>query len=104
MVSRTKRPTMSVSLRRLLPSASFIGCADVVAGDVVAHSAQCTPTTVFAAIPGTKHDGNEFVVDAVARGAAAILTDRPLPGVPAPQCIVSDVRQAYAELCHALFA
>lgn len=95
---------MSVSLRRLLPSASFIGCADVVAGDVVAHSAQCTPAAVFAAIPGTKQDGCAFVTEAVANGAAAILTDRPLPGVPVPQCIVSDVRQAYAELCHALFA
>lgn len=94
---------MSVSLRRLLPSASFVGCADVVAQDAVAHSADCDNTKVFAAIPGTRQDGNAFVADAVARGAAAILTDRPLPASPVPQCLVSDVRRAYAELCHALF-
>lgn len=95
---------MSVSLRRLLPSASFIGCADVVAQDAVAHSADCDNTTVFAAIPGTSHDGNAYVAEAVSLGAAAILTDRPLPGFGVPQCVVSDVRRAYAELCHALFA
>lgn len=95
---------MAVSLRRLLPSASFIGGADIVARDVVAHSADCDPSTVFAAIAGATQDGKAFVAEAVARGAAAILTDRPLPGSPVPQCIVSDVRRAYAELCHALFA
>jgi len=104
MLPRIKRPSITVSLRRLLPSASFIGCADVVARDVVAHSSQCNPTTVFAAIPGTRHDGASFVADAVNHGAAAILTDRPLPATTVPQCIVSDVRRAYAELSHALFA
>jgi UDP-N-acetylmuramoyl-L-alanyl-D-glutamate--2,6-diaminopimelate ligase len=104
MLPRIKRPSISVSLRRLLPSASFIGCADVVARDVVAHSSHCNPTTVFAAIPGTRQDGADFVTDAVERGAAAILTDRPLPNTSVPQCIVTDVRRAYAELSHALFA
>lgn len=95
---------MSVSLRRLLPSASFIGCADVVANDAADHSADCNDQTVFAALPGAAHHGIQFVHEAVARGAVAILSDRPLPNIPVPQCIVADARSAYAELCHALYA
>ncbi len=104
MLSRTKRPALSVSLRRLLPSASFIGCADVVARDVTELSSDCGPGTLFAAIPGHRRHGADFISEAQANGAAAVLTDRPLPDTSLPQCIVPDVRRAYAELCHALFA
>ena len=94
---------MSVSLRRLLPSASFVACGDVVTQDAVAHTRDCTPGVVFAALPGAVHDGHEFIADAVSRGAAAVLTERPVPSLAVPQCVVADVRRAYAELCHALF-
>src|SRR5688500_8504605 len=104
MLPRIKRPSITVSLMRLLPSARFIGCADVVARDVVDHSSQCNPTTLFAATPGTRHDGAAYDAYAVEHGAAAVLTDHPLPETPVPQCIVSDVRRAYAALSHALFA
>jgi UDP-N-acetylmuramoyl-L-alanyl-D-glutamate--2,6-diaminopimelate ligase len=104
MLSRTKRPTLSVSLRRLLPSASFIGCGDVVARDVTEHSTECAPGMVFAAIPGHRRHGAEFVAEALAKGAVAILTDRPLAESRIPQCIVTDVRRSYAGLCHALYA
>lgn len=104
MLSRTKRPTLSVSLRRLLPSASFIGCGDVVARDVTERSSDCTPGMLFAAIPGHDRHGAEFVGEAMSKGAVAVLTDRPLAGSRIPQCIVPDVRSAFAELCHALYA
>jgi UDP-N-acetylmuramoyl-L-alanyl-D-glutamate--2,6-diaminopimelate ligase len=104
MLSRTKRPTLSVSLRRLLPSASFIGCGDVVARDVTEHSAECIPGMVFAAIPGHRRHGAEFIPEALGNGAIAVLTDRPLAESRIPQCIVNDVRRSYAELCHALYA
>ena len=104
MLSRTKRPTLPVSLRRLIPSASFIGCADVVARDVAELSSECRPGIVFAAIPGHRRHGAEFLGEAIANGAVAILTDRPLVEASLPQCIVPDVRRAYAELCQALFA
>ncbi len=38
---------------------------------------------VFAALPGTRHHGIEFVAEARARGAVAVLSDRdPGPGIP----------------------
>src|SRR5665213_3755905 len=40
-------------------------------------SRKVEPGFVFAALRGTRADGKEFVDDAVARGAVAILTDDP---------------------------
>ena len=56
---------ISVSLHRLFPQASFVGCGDVVATDVVEDSRQANFSTVFAAIPGTQIDGTQFVRDAI---------------------------------------
>jgi UDP-N-acetylmuramoyl-L-alanyl-D-glutamate--2,6-diaminopimelate ligase len=92
----------AVSLRQLLTSASFIGCADVTVTDVCELSQDCTPGCLFAALPGTKSHGRDFVVEAIRRGAAAILTDRPLPRADVPQCIVPDARRVYSELCHSI--
>ena len=92
-----------VSLRRLLPQASFVGCGEIIADGITDDSRQAGPGLVFAAIPGTKADGAVFVPEAVSRGCAAILTSRPLPDTSVPQCIVPDVRSAYARICQALF-
>ena len=94
---------MSVSLRRLLPSASFVGCADVVASDASERSDECRPGGVFAAIRGSQQEGAEFIPEALSHGASAVITDRALAGVAVPQCVVPDVRAAFAELCHALY-
>jgi len=50
-----------------------IGNDPVIAG-LTADSRQVQPGFLFAALPGTKADGSEFIKDAIARGAAAILT------------------------------
>ena len=91
-----------VSLRRLFPQASFVGCGDVHVQDVTSDSRQVTRDCIFAAIPGSKLHGLDFVQDAVQRGASAILTSQPLANVNVPQCIVRDCRVAYARLCDAL--
>ncbi|HUG93658.1 MAG TPA: Mur ligase domain-containing protein, partial [Planctomycetaceae bacterium] len=62
-----------VSLRRLFPRSSFVGCADVRVTDASDHSGECSPRTLFAAISGTRVDGAAFIKDAVARGAPALL-------------------------------
>jgi UDP-N-acetylmuramoyl-L-alanyl-D-glutamate--2,6-diaminopimelate ligase len=100
--SFTKSAT-PVSLRRLFASASFVGCGDVAVSDVSDDSRQCRPGCLFAALPGYRTDGLHHLEEAVHRGAAALLLSRPLPEVPLPQCIVPDVRRAYATLCEALF-
>ncbi len=92
----------SVSLHRLFPRASFVGCGDIAASDVTDDSRVVAKHSVFAAIPGNRLDGNSFAQDAVARGCKAILTQTPLANVRVPQCIVLDVRAAYAKLCDAV--
>ena len=54
-----------VSLRSLLPAASFVGCADIRVSDAVESSQKCAPQTLFAAIPGTHVDGAAFVNEAI---------------------------------------
>ncbi|AEB12179.1 UDP-N-acetylmuramoyl-tripeptide--D-alanyl-D-alanine ligase [Marinithermus hydrothermalis] len=49
------------------------------ARDLVWDSRQVTPGAAFVALPGTRTHGNAFIEDAVARGAAFVLTDRPHP-------------------------
>lgn len=93
-----------VNLRRLFPQASFVGCGDIHCVDVTDRSTDCRPQSVFAVIRGTHADGHQYIRDALKRGAAALLVDRPQADVSVPQCIVADVRRAYSELCSALMA
>lgn len=89
-------------MRMLFPRASFVGCADLAVTAVVADSRDAAPGTAFAALPGTTCDGAAFAAEAVRKGATSILTETPLADVDAPQCIVSNVRRAYAVLCSEL--
>lgn len=93
-----------VNLRRLFPQASFVGCCDLRVTNATEHSRECTPGALFAVIRGTKADGHHYVCEALERGAKALLVDHPLADAAVPQCIVSDVRRAYAELCQSLMA
>lgn len=92
------------SLRRLVSMASFVGCADIAFSKITEFSNDCTPGCLFAALPGTQAHGRDYVKQAHQRGAAAILTDRPLADVSLPQCIVPDARQVYGRLCQSLYA
>lgn len=61
------------------------------------------PGALFAALKGLKADGNDFVADAVARGAAAVLSERAQPSAAGPSWVhVHDAREALA-LCAANF-
>jgi len=62
------------------------------------------PGDIFFALPGAKVHGNEFVPEAVARGALAIISDKAPVGDPGvPVIIVSDVRAAYARAASRIF-
>lgn len=101
-MQRTRSNSATVNLRRLFPSASFVGCTEMAVSDASEDSRKCTPGCLFAAIPGATHNGQEYVEDALAHGASVILTSQPLAKVKVNQCIVGDVRAAYSELCQAL--
>ena len=53
------------------------------------------PGTLFFCVPGFTRDGHDFAPDAVARGAAALVVQRPL-GLGVPELQVDDVRAAMA--------
>lgn len=91
-----------VNLRKLFPSASFVGCGDVRVVNAVSDSRECRPGDLFAALRGTSCDGHDYLQQAVERGAKFLLVERPNPSLRAPQCVVRNSRKAYAELCEAL--
>jgi len=62
---------------------------------VTADSRKVKPGWLFAALPGAKADGRDFVPAAVAAGAVAVLSEAPV-ATSAPVIEVGDVRRAYA--------
>ena len=67
------------------------GADDLQVQGLVTDSRAVTPGCLFACVRGGRSDGHRFAEAAVAAGAAALLTDRPVPG-SAPQLRVSSVR------------
>ncbi|MEA2284388.1 MAG: UDP-N-acetylmuramoyl-L-alanyl-D-glutamate--2,6-diaminopimelate ligase [Solirubrobacteraceae bacterium] len=53
------------------------------------------PGTLFFCVPGFTRDGHDFAADAIARGASALVVQRPL-GLGVPEVLVDDVRAAMA--------
>src|SRR2546429_7360469 len=54
-------------------------------------SRRVTPGTLFFAVPGFNFDGHDFAPEAVARGAAALVVERPLR-LGVPEVVVDSVR------------
>lgn len=59
--------------------------------------------SLFVCIPGARLDGHNFAAEAVAKGAAAVLADRPLAGLPegTPVLLVRDTVAALGKLARA---
>ena len=70
--------------------------ARAVAG-VTMDSRRVQPGDVFVAVPGRVNDGHDFAATAAAAGAAAVIVERPLPGLGVPQLVVVAARPALAQ-------
>jgi len=82
--------------------AQLVGVPDpatLVTGPVVIDSREAGPGSLFAALPGTRTDGHEFTMAAVASGAVAVLASRP---VGSPAIVVADVQTALGQLARAV--
>ncbi len=79
---------------RLAPDIDIIG--------ITADSRQVRPKMIFAALPGTRADGRDFIAAAVGQGAAAVLaplgTQWPPGTPPRPLLLDADPRQRLAEI------
>ena len=73
----------------------IVGDASTRVRDVRHDSRDVQPGDLFVARVGTKTDGKRFVDDALARGAAAVMSSAELP-VSVPQIVVTDVEQCLA--------
>lgn len=98
-VTRLREP---VSLKRIFPTASFVGCADIRVTDVTEVAANAKPGDLFVAKRGARHQGSAFAEDAVRRGASALLASHPIAGLSVPQCIIPDVSRGFGVLCSTL--
>ena len=93
---------LGVRLRQLLPEAEFFGVDDIVARSCSADSRTCRDGDLFVALVGSDVDGHDYIAEAIANGATAILAERYVPSAGVPLCIVPDARVALGKLCQSL--
>jgi UDP-N-acetylmuramoyl-L-alanyl-D-glutamate--2,6-diaminopimelate ligase len=65
-------------------------------------SDRVAPGTLFFCVPGFTSDGHDFAPEAVKRGAAALVCERPL-GLGVPEVVVPDVRAAMGPIAARFF-
>src|SRR3954452_9637704 len=70
---------------------------DVVVTGLTFDNRLVGPGTLFFCVPGFTRDGHDFASDAVARGAVALIVQRPLD-LGVPEFVVDDVRAAMASI------
>src|SRR4051794_1510756 len=85
-----------------LPGASFVGPGRAEVTGIGYDSRLVAPGELFAALRGADFDGHAFIPDAEARGAGALLAERPVAST-LPQIIVSDSRTALAKVSAAFY-
>jgi UDP-N-acetylmuramoyl-L-alanyl-D-glutamate--2,6-diaminopimelate ligase len=94
-----------VKLGDLLRAAGAVatGRADAIdVRSIVYDSRKAAPGSLFVAIKGFHRDGHDHAADAVARGAVAVVAERPLE-LRVPVAVVADARAALADLAAELF-
>jgi UDP-N-acetylmuramoyl-tripeptide--D-alanyl-D-alanine ligase len=74
--------------------------ADGAFGTVTTDSRALSPGSLFVAIAGDRFDGNDFLRDAQAKGAAGALVSK-VADVPLPQVEVRDTRRAFGTMARA---
>jgi UDP-N-acetylmuramoyl-L-alanyl-D-glutamate--2,6-diaminopimelate ligase len=93
--------TYGVALSRLtaaLGGAQVRNMRDVVITKVTSDSRFVEQGALFVATKGTRADGHGFVEAALGRGAAAIVTEKPVPVRDVPSVVVEDSAKALAVL------
>ena len=85
-----------------LAPAPVVGVARAEIEDLAFDARQVRPGALFFCVPGQRADGHDFAPEAVAKGAVALVVERPLDA-PVPQIVVSDARRAMAVAANVFF-
>ncbi len=89
-------------LAQALAPTEIVNAAAVDVTDLAYDTRAVAPGTLFFSVRGSRSDGHDLAADAVARGAAAVVVERPLD-VDVPQLVVPDSRRAMAPAAVAFF-
>ena len=81
-----------------LDGARLVGDADVRVCGVGTDTRAVVPGSLFVALRGERFDAHDFIGQALAAGAAAVLVERPIDGAQVPVLVVADTRVALGEL------
>ena len=80
-----------------LPCREVRGTANPDISAVSYDSRQVIPGSLFVAVKGRRHDGHDFLADALGRGAVGVVVERASDdGAAVPQVVVEDARRALA--------
>jgi UDP-N-acetylmuramoyl-L-alanyl-D-glutamate--2,6-diaminopimelate ligase len=79
-----------------------VGRAPVDVQELAYSTAGVGPGTLFFCVPGAHADGHDFAGEAVTKGAAALVVERPLD-IDVPQVVVADSRAAMAPAADVFF-
>jgi len=102
-VSKNYRKPLSTLLGEL-PIIRTAGIGDPLITSVAYDSRQVIPGSLFIALRGLKADGSQFIREAIAKGAAAIISESEIStGKDVPIVLVENARKALAELSWSFF-
>src|SRR2546430_15032320 len=85
-----------------LGAADVVGRAPVEVADLAYDARAVVPGSLFFCVPGAVADGHDFAPEAVERGAAALVVERPL-GLGVPEVVVPSSRVAMAQVADEFF-
>ena len=96
-----RKSSASVSLNEIFPhSFSWMG-RDLRISSCTSDPRRCRDGALYVAVQTADYDGHDHVMQALQRGAVAVVAERRLP-VKAPVLVVPDSREAYGWICHHL--
>jgi UDP-N-acetylmuramoyl-L-alanyl-D-glutamate--2,6-diaminopimelate ligase len=90
-------------IRECAQGIDLCGVPNQCISGVCEDSRQVLPGHVFVARAGAKTDGRCYVLDAVGRGAVAVVAQEPMEGCAVPVIIVKDVAAAVSQLAQTFY-
>ena len=70
---------------------------------IASDSRQVQPGNIFVALSGGQYDGHQFIMEAVKKGAVAVIGSQPFGIIPVPYIQLEDTRLALAQLSSAFY-